>query len=232
MIDTEPEHGNITCDGVTPGSYGEVYVQSGSRCFLECQNGYVSYDQRQSTCVRGIWSNRLECVRPDALIIVGGKSDTHGVLTTIELVTGRGVCRGAVPNLPAMRWRTITSTIGEDKLITCGGVNIFGDVKQECWILSFNPDPEWSSAPKMIVGRDAAAWAFEDDKLYVLGGSLGRTKGYTDAVEMFDANTGRWSEVRKLGSCCEEYKQPLHLRARPCPAAGTRTAPWPWAMAA
>ena len=50
------------------------------------------------------------------MLLIGGRSDTHGVLNTVELVTGRGVCRGAVPPLPAMRWRMITSTVAEDKV--------------------------------------------------------------------------------------------------------------------
>ncbi len=49
---------------------------------------------------------------------MGGRSDTYGVLNTVELVTGRGVCRGAVPPLPAMRWRMVTATVERDKVRT------------------------------------------------------------------------------------------------------------------
>ncbi len=44
-------------------------------------------------------------------------------------MTGRGVCRGAVPPLPAMRWRMIAHAIDRERVIACGGVNIFGDPK-------------------------------------------------------------------------------------------------------
>ena len=79
---------------------------------------YVSKEAREARCINGIWNRRLECVRPDAMLLIGGRSDTHGVLNSVELVTGRGVCRGAVPPLPAMRWRMITSTVAEDKVRT------------------------------------------------------------------------------------------------------------------
>ena len=31
-------------------------------------------------------TQRLECVPPDAMLIVGGRSDTYGVLSSVELV--------------------------------------------------------------------------------------------------------------------------------------------------
>ena len=74
-------------------------------------------------------------------------------------MTGRGVCRGAVPPLPAMRWRMIAHAIDRERVIACGGVNIFGDPKADCWIMGFNPEPFWSEASRMNIARDAAAWA-------------------------------------------------------------------------
>jgi hypothetical protein len=38
-------------------------------------------------CFNGRMTQRLECVPPDALLIVGGRSDTYGVLSSVELVT-------------------------------------------------------------------------------------------------------------------------------------------------
>ena len=121
------------------------------------------------------------CVRPDALLLVGGRSDTYGVLNTVELVTGRGVCRGAVPPLPAMRWRMVTNAIDRDRVLTCGGVNIFGDPKRDCWTLEFSSGGDrsasWRKSRSMGVARDAAAWAFERGFLVVMGGSLGKLNG-------------------------------------------------------
>ncbi len=37
-------------------------------------------------CFNGRMTQRLECVPPDALLIVGGRSDTYGVLSSVELV--------------------------------------------------------------------------------------------------------------------------------------------------
>jgi hypothetical protein len=74
-------------------------------------------------------------------------------------VTGRGVCRGAVPPLPTMRWRMIAHAIDRERVIACGGVNIFGDPKADCWIMGFNPEPFWTEATRMNIARDAAAWA-------------------------------------------------------------------------
>ena len=47
------------------------------------------------------------CVKPGAMLLVGGRSDTYGVLSSAELVTSGGVCRGAVPPLPALRARQL-----------------------------------------------------------------------------------------------------------------------------
>ncbi|TRY67807.1 hypothetical protein TCAL_02278 [Tigriopus californicus] len=198
VIDANPLHGNITCGSVQPED-GHYYVPDGGECVLFCKTGFVSRSFRQARCINGFMT-RLECVRPDAMILIGGKSDTYGVLSSVELVTGRGVCRGAVPELPAMRWRAITSTLEKDKVITCGGVNIFGDPKSNCWILSFDPDPSWSVASPMNVARDAAAWAFEENALFVFGGSLGKLSGYTDSVEMYNINSGQWVEGPSMTS--------------------------------
>ena len=109
-------HGNVTCDNAfAHESFGELYyeVSHGDRCELFCKSGYVSQYQKVAHCNNGRMAPRLECVRPDALLLLAGRSNTNGVLNTVELVTRRGVCRGAVPPLPAMRWRMIAESIGE-----------------------------------------------------------------------------------------------------------------------
>ena len=58
-----------------------------------------------------------------------------------------------------MRWRMIAHAIDRERVIACGGVNIFGDPKADCWIMGFNPEPFWSEASRMNIARDAAAWA-------------------------------------------------------------------------
>lgn len=67
--------------------------------------------------------------------------------------------------------------------MTCGGVNIFGDPKADCWTLEFERSPSgavdaaWTRSTSMEVARDAAAWAFEEGFFVVLGGSLGKLNG-------------------------------------------------------
>ena len=156
--------------------------------------------QKEAICDDGRLTPRLDCVRPDALLLLAGRSDTHGVLNTVELVTARGVCRGAVPTLPAMRWRMIAESIDKDHVLACGGVNIFGDPKKDCWILGFNPEPNWEKASNMLVARDAAAWAMDGNLLIVLGGSLGKLNGYTDSVEIHNVLTKEWSEGPRMSS--------------------------------
>ena len=94
--------------------------------------------------------------------------------------------------------------------MTCGGVNIFGDPKPNCWILGFNPEPFWSTAQEMEVARDAAAWALEDDFLFVMGGSLGKLNGYTDSVEMYSVASGECS-VRPLSIYFTHIHQSLYF---------------------
>ena len=202
VVNVSPSHGNVTCGTLEPTG-DEYHVPGGGACLITCQNGFVSLDLRESRCINGRWTQRLECVRPDALLLIGGRSDTYGVLSSAELVTGRGVCRGAVPPLPAMRWRMITSSIEREKVMTCGGVNIFGDPKTNCWILEDfddNDGPRWNPANNMIVARDAAAWAFESNFLIVLGGSLGKLNGYTDSVEMYSVESEKWIEGPPMSS--------------------------------
>ena len=139
------EQGNVTCNGKLV--FGEYEVASGDTCQLYCRPGFVSLELKQTRCLSGRWSRRLACVRPDAMLIIGGRSNTQGVLNTVELVTGKGVCRGAVPELPAMRWRMVANSIDNDRVLACGGTNIFGDPKRNCWVLGFETgDPRWTKA--------------------------------------------------------------------------------------
>ena len=117
IINPSPVHGNVTCmdssEAVFPEDDGLLHLPAGAECHLTCQAGFVSKSFRKSLCINGRITHPLECVRPDAMILIGGRSDTYGVLNSVELITGRGVCRGAVPDLPAMRWRMITSSIDQ-----------------------------------------------------------------------------------------------------------------------
>jgi len=37
----------------------------------------------------------------------------------------------------------IAHAIDRERVLACGGVNIFGDPKVDCWIMGFNPEPFW-----------------------------------------------------------------------------------------
>ena len=50
------------------------------------------------------------------------------------------------------------------------------------------------------VPRDAAAWAAEKGKLYVMGGSLGTLSGYTASTEVYDPATDTWHTGTSLTS--------------------------------
>ncbi len=71
--------------------------------------------------------------------------------------------------------------------MTCGGENIFGDPKTDCWALEFSRGRDrsasWRKAHSMAVARDAAAWAFESGFLVVLGGSLGKLNGWVHHLD-------------------------------------------------
>ena len=193
-------NGNVTCENHLPDAFGEYSVGYNEKCDLSCKSGYVSVFQKEALCQNGRLTPRLDCVRPDALLLLAGRSDTHGVLNTVELVTKRGVCRGAVPALPAMRWRMIAESIDKEHVMACGGVNIFGDPKKHCWTLGFAEEPFWSESPNMLVARDAAAWALEGNFLIVLGGSLGKLNGYTDSVELHNVKSRQWVEGPRMSS--------------------------------
>ena len=200
FINAKVVNGNVTCDNHIPDAFGEYSIGYNEKCDLSCKSGYVSVFQKEALCQNGRLTPRLDCVRPDALLLLAGRSDTHGVLNTVELVTNRGVCRGAVPTLPAMRWRMIAQSIDKETVLACGGVNIFGDPKKHCWILGFAQEPFWSEAPHMLVARDAAAWALEGNFLIVLGGSLGKLNGYTDSVEMHNVESRQWIQGPQMSS--------------------------------
>eukprot|EP00096_Caligus_rogercresseyi_P014027 TRINITY_DN6579_c0_g1_i1.p1 TRINITY_DN6579_c0_g1~~TRINITY_DN6579_c0_g1_i1.p1 ORF type:complete len:1345 (+),score=240.29 TRINITY_DN6579_c0_g1_i1:73-4107(+) len=189
----QPSNGNITCSGSSSSSDEEtLQVPPNNECRLACDSGYVSLEKDTGKCYHGHLSQRLECVKPDALLILGGRSDTYGVLNTAELITAQGVCRGAVPPFPAMRWKLVLTSIGRDKVLACGGAGQFGDSKGDCWLLEFSPLPTWKEIQSMGIPRDSAAVAYESSKVYVLGGSLGKLNGYTDVVDVFDPVKEAW----------------------------------------
>lgn len=178
----------------------------GSECSLECQPGFVSLERREATCSSGSWDSVLQCVRPGAMLVVGGRSDTYGVLSSVELLTSGGVCRGAVPSIPAMRWKMVAATLGGDTVLVCGGINFLGDPKTTCWALQLQPPPgtkdtftpSWREMEGLSVPRDAAAWAAEGGSLFVMGGSLGPLSGYTASVEVWDGES--WAVGPNLSS--------------------------------
>ena len=51
--------------------------------------------------------------------------------------------------------------------------------------------PAWERIASLAVPRDAAAWAAESGKLFVMGGSLGPLSGYTASVEVYDPRSDR-----------------------------------------
>ena len=54
---------------------------------VECNPGFVSLEAVETECDNGEWEEELICVKPGALLIVGGRSDTYGVLSSAELIT-------------------------------------------------------------------------------------------------------------------------------------------------
>ncbi|CAB4063150.1 KLHL2_3 [Lepeophtheirus salmonis] len=185
---TQPSNGNITCNGITPLDT----IPPNEQCTLTCASGFVSLEKDEAKCYHGRLTQQLECVKPDALLVIGGRSDTYGVLSSVELITAQGVCRGAVPPLPQMRWKLIVIAIGRDSVLACGGAGQYGDSKGDCWLMEFNPSPKWKETQSMKLPRDSAAVAYESNKVYVLGGSLGKLNGYTDVIDVYDPQTEKW----------------------------------------
>jgi hypothetical protein len=191
LINPWPEHGNITCTQAI-SARGQYIVRSGHSCHLNCNNGYVTIDAKETVCNDGTWSQSLYCVKPGAMLVVGGRG-LSGVLPTVELITSGGVCKNIVPDLPHSRWKMITASVTERTVVACGGVNFLGDPKTDCWRLDFSFNrPRWTDMPPLGVPRDAAAWAAESGLLYVMGGNLGPLSGYTASVEVYDPEREEW----------------------------------------
>jgi len=197
-----PSDGKIECPE-SAKARGNFIVKTGDKCSLECNAGFVSLEARETVCANGVWSDELICVKPGAMLIVGGRSDTYGVLSSVELITSGGLCRNAVPALPGMRWKSVAASLDKDTIVVCGGINFLGDPKTDCWKLVFpRPDssPIWERIASLAVPRDAAAWAAEGGKLYVMGGSLGPLSGYTASMEVYDPASDSWSVGTALPS--------------------------------
>ena len=86
MINPWPEGGNITCPN-SPIARGKFIVTSGTTCNLYCNTGYVTLDAKRSQCYDGRLTRDLGCVLPGAMIVVGGRSNSLGVLSSVELIT-------------------------------------------------------------------------------------------------------------------------------------------------
>ena len=152
----------------------------------------MTIDAKETVCQDGTWSESLYCVKPGAMLVVGGRG-LSGVLPTVELITSGGVCKNIVPDLPHSRWKMITASVEERHVVACGGVNFLGDPKTDCWRLDFSFNrPRWTDMPSLNVPRDAAAWAAESGLLYVMGGNLGPLSGYTASVEVYDPSKEEW----------------------------------------
>ena len=108
--------------------------------------------------------------------------------------------------------------------MACGGVNFLGDPKTDCWRLDFSSSrPRWTDMAPLTVPRDAAAWAAEGGKLYVMGGNLGPLSGYTDNVEVYDPTSEEWT----VRTPCRDYSCKLNLRwVLASPLAEPLTALW------
>ena len=161
----------------------------------------MSLDAKETMCENGRWSHSLYCVLPGAMLVVGGRSDTYGVLSSVELVTSGGVCQNIVPSLPTMRWKMVAASISPELIVACGGINFLGDPKTDCWSLDFSfVKPRWTVMQSLSVPRDAAAWAAEQGRLYIMGGSLGTLAGYTDSTEVYHPDSDTWEVGPSLPS--------------------------------
>jgi len=199
LINPWPEAGNITCTHAITAR-GQYIVKSGHTCHLTCKKGFVTIDAKETVCQDGTWSESLYCVKPGAMLVVGGRG-LSGVLPTVELITSGGVCKNIVPDLPHSRWKMITASVEERHVVACGGVNFLGDPKTDCWRLDFSFNrPRWTDMASLNVPRDAAAWAAESGLLYVMGGNLGPLSGYTASVEVYDPGTQEWKEGPNMPS--------------------------------
>ena len=192
LINPWPDAGNITCTHAITAR-GQYIVKSGHTCHLTCKKGFVTIDAKETVCQDGTWSESLYCVKPGAMLVVGGRG-LSGVLPTVELITSGGVCKNIVPDLPHSRWKMITASVEERHVVACGGVNFLGDPKTDCWRLDFSFNrPRWTDMPSLNVPRDAAAWAAESGLLYVMGGNLGPLSGYTASVEVYNPSKEEWT---------------------------------------
>ena len=128
-------------------------MTSGNKCHLSCKKGYVSYDAQEAECYNGRLASDLYCVLPGAMIVVGGRSDTSGVLSSVELITSGGVCQNIIPDIPSMRWKMISASISKDLIVACGGINFLGDPKTDCWKMEFVFNrPRWTNM-KSLTGQ-------------------------------------------------------------------------------
>ena len=85
--------------------------------------------------------------------------------------------------------------------MACGGINFLGDPKTDCWSLDFSfVKPRWTVMQSLSVPRDAAAWAAEQGRLYIMGGSLGTLAGYTDSTEVYHPDSDTWEVGPSLPS--------------------------------
>jgi hypothetical protein len=83
--------GKVLAPGISVTKKKTFFQPCRQTCLLTCRPGFVSLELRESRCFNGRMTQRLECVPPDAMLIVGGRSDTYGVLSSVELVRYQSV---------------------------------------------------------------------------------------------------------------------------------------------
>jgi hypothetical protein len=58
----------------------------------------------------------------------------------------------------------------------------------------------WAETINLSLLKCSILFLQEGNFLFVLGGSLGKLSGYTDSVEMYSVESGRWLEGPKMSS--------------------------------
>ena len=102
------------------------------------------------------------------LLVIGGATDQQKTLRSVSVIRESGVCGDhSLPDLPQGRRGGVAGVVRDGgTVVVCGGFSDQGQVRSECWSLSWNSSSQWVTAPPLLHPTAHAAQVREEFLLW------------------------------------------------------------------
>ena len=137
------------------------------------------------------------------LYVIGGRNES-GILNVVESYDVASDTWATEAPMPSPVWNAMAAAVA-NKIYVFGGLVGTGDQRQTTdEVKAYDPTQRsWSTGPRMPQGKQNAAIAIFDGKIYIIGGmtgSAGLSGSSTNAVDVFDPASGRWQVAAPMSA--------------------------------